>query len=284
MQLTVTLNNGLEMPRLGMGTWFMGEHKSEEAEEIRALRAGMDAGMTLIDTAEMYGSGGAEAVVGKAIRDVDRDDLFLVSKVLPNNAGERYITQALNATLKRMGTDHLDLYLLHWRGMVPLSETVECMEEFVRQGKIRGWGVSNFDTADMEELWETPGGQNCLVNQDLYHLGSRGIEYDLLPWMREHNVPLMAYCPLAQAGSLRRGLVDSPAVQTVAARHGVTPMQVLLAFVLHEPLAIAIPKSASANHVLENWAAREIELSEEDFETLDSAFPAPDHKTYLDIV
>jgi len=274
----------MEMPRLGMGTWYLGDDPRTEPAEIRALQAGIDAGLTLIDTAELYGYGKSETLIGKAIRDCDRSKLFLVSKVLPGNAGRKNLQKSLELSLSELGTDYLDLYLLHWRGNIPLAETVECLEEQVQAGKIRGWGVSNFDREDMEELWSIPGGNHCLVNQDLYHLGSRGIEYDLLPWMREQNVALMAYCPLAQAGSLRRSLLNSDAVRTVAEAHGITPIQVLLAFVLHEELAIAIPRSGKAEHVLLNAAVREVELTEEEFRLLDDAFPAPDHKTYLDIV
>lgn len=266
-----------------MGTWCLGEGRNPREQEFEALRAGLDAGVRLIDTAEMYGEGLAEELVGDALRGYDRSQVFLVSKVYPHNAGRPEIFQSLDASLRRLNTDYLDLYLLHWRGSVPLRETVECMEELVEAGKILGWGVSNFDIDDMEELWDVPKGDHCLVNQDLYHLGSRGVEYALLPWMRRHGVPLMAYCPLAQAGSLRRGLVQNKAVDEVARRHGVTAMQVLLAFVLSTPGTIAIPRSSRADHVRQNVATASLELTSDDLALLNRAFPAPTHKLPLDM-
>ncbi len=284
MTREITLKDGRKLPGLGMGTWYMGDHPEREAEEIEAVRAGINAGVSLIDTAEMYGSGRSERLVGKAIKNQPREELFLVSKVLPGNAGRRNIFKSLDNTLNRLGTDYLDLYLLHWRGGVPFRETVECMEEMVKQGRIRGWGVSNLDRDDMEELFRVPGGKNCLVNQVLYHLGSRGIEYDLLPWMESHDVACMAYCPLAQAGTLRRGLVESDAVKVIAEKHGASPLQILLAFTLLKKNAAPIPKSGRKEHVLQNAAALDIVLDEKDKKMLDEAFPAPDHHTYLDIV
>ncbi|MDY2627522.1 MAG: aldo/keto reductase [Lachnospiraceae bacterium] len=278
------LNNGMNMPRLGMGTWFLGENRKAQAAETEALRAGIDAGIRLIDTAEMYGSGKAERLIGRAIQGYDRSQLFLVSKVYPYNAGRKHIFHSLDQTLKNLGTDYLDMYLLHWRGAIPLEETVSCMEQLVGEGKIRSWGVSNFDTEDMEELFEIPAGKNCAVNQVLYHLGSRGVEYDLLPWLEEHHVPLMAYCPLAQAGDLRRGLLEHSAVRQAARNHGVSEMQILLAFVLHRKNVIAIPRSGKKEHVLQNQEVWKIVLSEEEYAALDAAFPAPCHKTALDIV
>lgn len=279
----LTLRDGRQMPRLGMGTWRLGEGLHPRAQELAALRAGIDAGIRLIDSAEMYGDGATEELVGDAIRGAEREGLFLVSKVYPHNAKRHDIEQSLDATLGRLATDYLDLYLLHWRGAIPLEETVECMEELVEGGKILAWGVSNFDTDDMEELASVAGGDRCAVNQDLYHLGSRGVEFDLLPLMRRHQIPLMAYCPLAQAGRLRGDLIGSDAVRQTATAHGCTPMQVLLAFVLCHEDIIAIPRSSSAQHVLENFEAREIELSDEDLARLDGAFPAPTRKAPLDI-
>lgn len=283
-EFTLTLKSGIPMPRLGMGTWFLGESPHTEQTEIAALRAGLDNGMQLIDTAEMYGEGRSERLIGKAIRGYDRKDLFLVSKVYPHNAGRKHIFHSLEQSLANLGTDYLDLYLLHWRGSVPLKETVECMEQLVQEGKIRSWGVSNFDTDDMEELFSVPGGSHCAVNQVLYHLGSRGIEYDLLPWLTRHQIPVMAYCPLAQGGELRRGLLEAPAVQKIAKAHSVSEMQVLLAFVLRQQNMIAIPRSSHAEHVLENMQAADLELTDEEYARLDRAFPAPNRKTYLDIV
>ena len=280
---TATLPDGTLMPRLGMGTWYLGEGRRSERTEIAALRAGLDAGMRLIDTAEMYGDGAAESLVGSAIDGYDRSRLFLVSKVYPHNAGRSSLRRSLESSLRRLNTDYLDMYLLHWRGSVPLAETVECMESVKADGLIANWGVSNFDTSDMRELFAVPGGDGCAVNQDLYHLGSRGVEFDLLPWMRDHGVPLMAYCPLAQAGSLRAGLANSSVVCEVAAAHKATPMQILLAFVLCRDEVVAIPRSGTADHVLANWAVREIELTADECAALDSAFPAPEHKVPLDM-
>ena len=280
----ITLKNGMQMPRLGMGTWMLGEHNTIYQQELKALRAGMDAGFTLIDTAEMYGNGLSEQLIGEAIQGYDREKLFLVSKVYPYNAGRPAIYDSIDQTLRNLKTDYLDMYLLHWRGSIPLEETVDSMEELVKKGKIRSWGVSNLDTVDMEELFAIPKGDNCQVDQVLYHLGSRGVEYDLMPWLEEHNTALMAYCPLAQAGSLRRELLKNQAVQKVARERGITEMQVLLGFVLHKQNVIAIPRSGRKEHVLQNWEMQEIQLTEEEYCLLDQVFPAPKRKTYLDIV
>lgn len=239
----VILSDGTRVPALGQGTWFMGENKAKRAQEIEALRYGIENGMTLLDTAEMYGEGLAEELLGEAMSIYDREKLFVVSKVYPHNAGKRKIFAACEDSLKRLGTDYLDMYLLHWRGSVPFAETAECMEKLKADGKIRRWGVSNLDTDDMEELSRVPGGENCMTDQVLYHLGSRGIEFDLLPWLREKKMPFMAYCPMAQGGTLKRGLFSDAAVQAVAERHGASPARVFLAFVLSQPDAIAIPKS-----------------------------------------
>jgi len=198
--------------------------------------------------------------------------------------GRRNIFNACENSLKRLDVDYLDLYLLHWRGSIPLRETVECMEELVAQGKIRSWGVSNFDSSDMKELWSVPNGSNCVINQVLYHLGSRGIEYDLVPWMKEHNVPVMAYSPLAQAGSLRRGLLENKVVREIAQNRGISPVQLLLAFVLSHDNMIAIPKSGNPKHTRENAEVMNIILTEEELKMLDKAFPAPNYKTPLDII
>ncbi|WP_317319589.1 aldo/keto reductase [Subdoligranulum variabile] len=279
-----TTADGSAVGRIGQGTWYLGENPAIRDDECAALQAGMEAGMNLLDTAEMYGEGAAETLVGQAIRGRDREKLFLVSKVYPFNAGRQSIFTSCENSLRRMKTDYLDLYLLHWRGRVPLAETVECMEELKAQGKIRAWGVSNLDTDDMQELFAVPRGQNCAANQVLYHLGSRGIEYDLLPLMRRQGVPVMAYCPLAQAGRLRRGLLSSPAVRQIAQNHGVSPTQVLLAFVLAHNGVLPIPRSGQAHHTLQNAAAADIRLTESELAALDRAFPAPAYKTPLDIV
>ncbi|WP_042203539.1 aldo/keto reductase [Paenibacillus camerounensis] len=279
----INLRGGASVPRIGQGTWFMGEDAASRAEEIASLRLGVELGMNLIDTAEMYGEGRAEELVGEAIRGI-RDEVFLVSKVYPHNAGQGQLVRSCEESLKRLGTDHLDLYLLHWRGHVPLQETVEGMQELVAAGKIKRWGVSNLDTEDMRELMGIPGGENCAVNQVLYHLGSRGIEHELLAWERSHKIPVMAYSPLAQAGSLRRGLTDNPAVRDIAAKHGVTPLQILLAWSIREGDVIAIPKAASRKHVTENAAAGRIRLNEAELRQLDEAFPQPAWRVPLDMI
>lgn len=279
---TITLAAGDIVPALGQGTWYLGDDPAKRAQEISALRTGMDAGMHLIDTAEMYGDGRSEKLVGEAIAAAPREELFLVSKVLPENAGENHIFQCCDATMNRMGVDYLDLYLLHWRGSVPLAETVRCLEQLKELGKIKNWGVSNFDIGDMEELWRIPGGRNCQVNQVLYHMGSRGIEYSLLPWMREHRVALMAYCPLAQGGALRRGLLTNPAVLAVAEKHRPTPIQVLLAWCIRDGHTIAIPRTGRPDHTLENAGANALLLDEEDLALIDRQYAPPTRKMPLD--
>ncbi|RRJ66178.1 aldo/keto reductase [Paenibacillus oralis] len=279
----VRLAGGTEVAALGQGTWRIGDNPRRWGEEIAALQAGVELGMNLIDTAEMYGEGRAESLVGEALKG-KRDSVFLVSKVYPHNAGRARIFRSCEESLKRLGTDRLDLYLLHWRGRVPLEETVECMERLAEQGKIIRWGVSNFDTADMRELAALAGGSRCAVNQVLYHLGSRGIEYDLLPWQRERGMPIMAYSPLAQAGELRKGLTEHPAVVQAAEAHGASPLQILLAWSIRGGNIIAIPKASSVRHVTENAQAARIRLSDEEIAALEDAFPPPSRKVPLDII
>ena len=275
---------GAPAGRIGQGTWELGVRPDRFAQECGALRAGVEAGMTLIDTAEMYGEGAAEELVGHALRGLDRERLYLVSKVYPHNAGRQHIFQCCEDSLRRMQTDYLDLYLLHWRGAVPLAETVECMEELKARGRIRAWGVSNLNRHWMEELFRVPGGDRCLTDQVLYHLGSRGVEYALLPSQQRHGLPLMAYCPLAQRGTLRGELMAHPAVQAAAQAHGATPCQVLLAFLLARPGVVPIPRSSSAGHTLDNAAALDLCLTAEEQNALDKAFPAPGGPTPLDVV
>lgn len=275
---------GVPAGRIGQGTWELGVRPDRFAQECSALRAGIEAGMTLIDTAEMYGEGAAEELVGQAVRGFDRERLYLVSKVYPHNAGRQNIFRCCEDSLRRMRTDYLDLYLLHWRGTVPLAETVECLEELKARGRIRAWGVSNLDRHWMEELFRVAGGDRCLTDQVLYHLGSRGVEYDLLPWLQQHGLPLMAYCPLAQGGALRGELMAHPAVQAAAQAHGATPCQVLLAFLLAKPGVVPIPRSSSAGHTLDNAAALDLCLTAEERSALDKAFPAPGGPTPLDVV
>ncbi len=280
----IVFTGNATLPAIGQGTWYMGENSRMRAKEVAALRAGIDLGLTLIDTAEMYAEGGAEEVVGEALQGGLRDKAFLVSKVYPWNAAGKKAIAACEASLRRLKTDVLDLYLLHWRGNYSLAETVEVMETLMQQGKIRCWGVSNLDYSDMQELSRVSGGKACATNQVLYHLGSRGIEFDLLPWCQQQAMPVMAYCPLAQAGRLRDGLLESRVVQDIAQAHRASAAQILLAWVISHQGVMAIPKAASVAHVEENAAALKIELSADDLARLDNAFPAPNRKTPLDVV
>lgn len=274
---TARLPSGVDVPVLGLGTWNMGEDRRRAAEEVEALRLGLDLGMTLVDTAEMYGSGGAEAVVGEAIAG-RRDGVFLVSKVLPSNASRAGTVRACEASLKRLGTDRIDLYLLHWRGAVPLAETVAAFEALKAAGKIRHWGVSNFDTDDMEELADA-GGSAVETNQVLYNLSARGIEYDLLPQAAARGLPVMAYSPVGQGDLAADGRVAE-----IAARHGATPAQVALAWVMRWPGVIAIPKAVRPEHVRQNRAALDIALTAADLRQLDAAFPPPRRKQRLEMI
>ncbi|WP_039058164.1 aldo/keto reductase [Enterobacter sp. Bisph1] len=280
----VVFTDKLAQPAIGQGTWYMGENARLRPQEVDALRAGIDLGLTLIDTAEMYADGGAEEVVGEALQGGQRDKVFLVSKVYPWNAGGEKAIAACEASLRRLKTDALDLYLLHWRGNFSLAQTVEVMETLIQQGKIRRWGVSNLDYSDMQELMGVAGGEACAANQVLYHLGSRGIEYDLLPWCQQRGLPVMAYCPLAQAGRLRDGLLENSTVREIAGVHGASAAQILLAWVISHQGVIAIPKASSVAHVQENAAALKITLGSDELARLDSAFPAPGRKTPLDVV
>ena len=228
-----------------------GKSPSERQRNKSLAELGLELGMKLIDTAEMYGNGDSERLVGKAING-RRNEVFLVSKVYPHHAGLDMISKACENSLKRLGTDHLDLYLLHWRGRVSLEETIEGMEKLREEGKVLRWGVSNFDTVDMEELWNTTNGKNCVTNQVLYHLGSRGIDFDLLPWQCEHNMPIMAYSPLAQGGSLRRQLLNDPTIHDIADKYNVQPLQIALAWTIRSNNVISIPKAVQDEHVLAN--------------------------------
>jgi diketogulonate reductase-like aldo/keto reductase len=277
---TVRLPSGDEVSAIGQGTWYMGDRKPEAAREVAALRLGIDLGMTLIDTAEMYADGGAERIVAQAVEG-RRDDVFIVSKVYPHNASRAGVPAACERSLKRLNTDRIDLYLLHWRGGHPLAETVAAFEALRAAGKIRNWGVSNLDVSDMESVAQAPGGGNCAANQVLYHPNSRGIEYDLLPWCLKRGVAVMAYSPLGHTTSR---LLRSPALVAVAARHGVTPAQVALAWGLRFPNVISIPKASDAGHVRENAAAVDIKLTAEDLAEIDAAHRPPRGKTALDLL
>ena len=278
----VTINDQV-LPALGIGTWEMGDSPKVREEEIKAIQSGLDAGLKVIDTAEMYGNGRSEELVAEAIKPYQRAKIFLISKVLPQNASSHKMRQSLEASLKRLQTDYLDLYLYHWRGMVPLAETVSELQSLQDEGLIRSWGVSNFDIDDMEELWQLPEGQNCVVNEDLYNLETRGIEYSLLPWQREHQVPLIAYSPLGRGPKMGSTMMKNGAVLQVAEKHEASPYQILLAWVMQQPKVLAIPKSSSSKHLLSNLKALDIELTSEDLQILEQAYPKPDHKEPLAI-
>jgi len=274
----IELPGGERVPALGQGTWHMGDRRGEREREVAAVRAGIDAGLTLIDTAEMYGDGGAERVVGEAM-GARRKELFLVSKVFPHNASRAGVRAACEASLERLGTDQVDLYLLHWRGGADLAEAVAGFEDLQREGLIRYWGVSNFDATDLADLWRVPGGDACSANQLLYHLGERAIERDPLPWMREYGIPAMAYCPLGQGRLLKQR-----ALRDFAGRTGITPAQAALAWLQARAEVIAIPKTSDPDRQTENRAAAEITLDREQLAELDHMFPPPKASGPLPIV
>jgi diketogulonate reductase-like aldo/keto reductase len=271
----VTLHDGERVPALGQGTWHMGEDRRRAADEAASLRLGIELGMTLIDTAEMYGSGGAEEMIARAAEGV-RDGLFIVSKAYPYNASRTGIVAACERSLKRLATDRIDLYLLHWRGSIPLAETLEGFQQLQRDGKIRHYGVSNFDRADIAEWAALKGGDTVAADQVLYNLAHRGPEWDLFPWCREHKVAIMAYTPL---GSGR--MLGNHALTEIANRRSATPAQIALAWLLREEGTIVIPKASRSEHVRENRGALDVQLTEEDLGALDRAFPPPRGKTAL---
>ena len=266
---TVTLPSGDTVPQLGQGTWRMGENSRVRQDEVAALKLGLDLGMTLIDTAEMYGNGGTEEVVAEALRG-HRDEAFIVSKVLPENSSRVGTIDACERSLRRLETDRIDLYLLHWRGAPPLAETLEAFQTLQQRGAIRYWGVSNIDVGDMEELFALNGGSGCASNQVLYNLRRRGIEAGLLPWCRQRSLPIMAYSPIEQGRLLRDRTLTS-----VAIRHRATPAQIALAWVLRQRDMMVIPKATTLEHVRDNRAAVDLTLTEQDLAELDRAFPPP---------
>lgn len=275
---TIDFPSGDAVPVLGQGTWHLAEGIHDRADEIAALRLGLDLGMTLIDTAELYADGGAEALVGEAIAG-RRQEVFLVGKVLPHNATHSGTIAACERSLRRLQTDRLDLYLLHWRGGPPLEETLDAFELLVRAGKVRHWGVSNFDVSDMEELTVLRGGSAVQTDQVLYNLTRRGIEFDLLPWCRERAIPIMAYSPIEQGRMLRH-----PALESVATRHDATPAQVALAWLLRQDALIVIPRAGTSEHVRENRAALDLSLLKKDLAELEAAFPPPTEKRSLEML
>ncbi len=275
---TIPLPSGQAIPVLGMGTWRMGESTKHKTQEIAALRYGLDLGMTLIDTAEMYGEGGAETVIAEAIAS-RRSSVFLVSKVYPHNASRQGAIAACERSLRRLKTDYIDLYLLHWRGSIPLSETLEAFQTLKQAGKIRDYGVSNFDADALQKAVKLPGGEAIATNQVLYNLMRRGVEWDLLPWCRQHNIPIMAYSPVEQGR-----LLQNRQLQAIARERGVSPAQVAIAWLLHQENVIVIPKSSTIAHVEENRAALNLQLSPDDLHALDTAFPPPAHRVALEML
>ena len=274
---TLPLPSGESVPALGQGLWQIGDRAANRAAEIETLRRGLALGLRVLDTAEMYGEGASERLTGEAIRG-RRDEVFLVSKVYPKNAGGRNLAAACEASLRRLGTDRLDLYLLHWRGSVPLAETVAGFEALVQAGKVRHWGVSNFDVDDLEELWAA-GGTGCATNQILYNVTRRGPEIALLPWMGARGMPAMAYSPIEQGR-----LPSSPALGAVADRHGATVAQVMLAFAIRSGRVMAIPKASTLPHVEDNAAAAQLRLDARDLGEIDAAFAPPRRKQPLEML
>lgn len=272
---TLKLRSGKEIPILGQGTWRMGEKASQKQAEIKALKLGIDLGMTLIDTAEMYGEGGAERVVSEAISN-RRQEVYLVSKFYPYNASYQGVIKACERSLSRLKTDYLDLYLLHWRGSIPLAETLEGLQHLKQAGKILDYGVSNFDTDDMEEAESLPSGKEIVTNQVLYNLIHRGIEWDLLPWCKKRSIPIMAYSPVEQ-----KAFVNNSRLKNLAVKHNATPTQIALSWLLQQDNVISIPKATNPEHIKENVAAKEIYLTEEDIKEIDLAFKPPSRKMSL---
>lgn len=274
----ILLPSGEAVPVLGIGTWGMGEYPGNAARETAAIQMALDLGMSVVDTAEMYGNGAAEELVGRAL-GARRNEAFLVTKVLPQHATLRGTVAACEGSLRRLGTDSIDLYLLHWRGVAPLAETLEAFEYLERAGKIRHWGVSNFDVADLEDLMRLPGGQKVATDQVLYNLTRRGIEFDLLPRCVGRGIPVMAYSPLEQGRML-----DDPVLVRIAAEHGTSPAQIALAWVLRQPLVLAIPKASSPRHIQECHGALDVRLTPRDFADLDRAHRPPTHKRVLEVI
>lgn len=277
----LTIGN-TKIPAIGLGTWHMGDNAATRSQEIKAIQAGIDAGARVIDTAEMYGAGRSEALVGEAISNLNRDDLFIIDKVLPTNASKSRLENSLDKSLKLVGTDYFDLYLYHWRGAVPLSETVEALQAMQQKGKIKRWGVSNFDLPDMQELLDLPGGDQVAGNEDLYNIGSRGVEYQLLPWQREKRIPFIAYTPVG-AGDEQGRLTTNPTVKEIAAAHQASAWQIILAWAIRDGNTLAIPQSGDPKHAIDNVKAANITLSADELAKIDKTFPKPTKKEPLDV-
>ncbi|MDF7626705.1 aldo/keto reductase [Lactobacillaceae bacterium L1_55_11] len=276
--------HGIEMPNIGLGTWHMGSDPLTYREERDVIRMAVDNGVQAIDTAEMYGRGDAERLVGDALSEYDRSKIFLISKFYPRNAVEPQLSAALEASLKRLQTDYLDLYLYHWRGDAPLEQTVADLQALKKSGKIRHWGVSNFDIDDMTELVDVPGGDQVFANEDLYNIGERGIEYSLLPWQRKRDIPLIAYSPVDAGDSRQHELLYSPGLIQIAERHDATPYQILLAWAVRDQQTLAIPQTSNPEHLMANIHAGDIHLTKVDLDVLDQSFPGPSKKEPLAII
>lgn len=280
---TITINNA-KLPAIGIGTWHMGDNAKLRNDEIKAIQAAINAGAPVIDTAEMYGNGRAEKVVHAAIKSYQRDHLFIIDKVLPGNASHARLEHSLDQSLKRVGTDYFDLYLLHWRGSIPLEETVHEMEAMVKKGKIKSWGVSNFDVSDLEELWRLSVGDHCAANQDLYNLDERGPEFALLPLMKAKHLPFIAYSPLAQGDRISGELTKNPLLKELATNHQASIYQIMLAWTLRNGNVLSIPKAGTPQHAVDNFAALQINFTSDELAALAKEFPAPTKKQPLAVI
>ncbi|MHA8110802.1 aldo/keto reductase [Lactobacillaceae bacterium Melli_B4] len=276
--------NGVSIPAIGVGTWHMGSDAELYDQQKETIQYGINHGATVIDTAEQYGQGDSEKIIGDAINGFLREDLFLISKFYPFHAKRKQMEAALDASLQRLGTDYLDLYLYHWPGATPLAEVVDNMEAMQKTGKIKHWGVSNFDLSDMQDLWSLPNGKHVMANEDLYNIGSRGIDYDLLPWQRDHHIPLIAYAPVDQADTRGAGITKQSALAEVAKRHQASEYQIMLAWVIRDGQTLAIPQTDRQDHMQSNIDAAKIDLTDDDLSLLEQAFPKPTTKQTLDII
>ncbi|MFC0469292.1 aldo/keto reductase [Halalkalibacter kiskunsagensis] len=272
---------GRKVSPIGLGTWNMGDKAEKFEQEVEAIRAGLDHGVQVIDTAEMYGDGNSERLVAHAIKPYNREELFLISKVLPSNASKKQLAVSVENSLKRLNTDYLDLYLLHWQGNIPIEETIEALEKVKSQGKIKSWGVSNLDIDDLEKIIKLPDGLECATNQVRYNLGDRGIEFDLVPMMNKLEMPLIAYAPVARGDSFGTNLTKQKVIKEIAEKHQSDIFQILLAWCIRNGQTIAIPQSSNTAHVIDNVKAAEIQLTQQDLEQLDSIYPRPSMKQPL---
>ncbi|MDF7671679.1 aldo/keto reductase [Lactobacillus sp. ESL0701] len=276
--------NGRMVPAIGIGTWHMGSDSAKQQVETAAIQAGIAAGAKLIDTAEIYGKGASETLVGQAIKPYKREELFVVSKVWPENATKKDLEQHLDASLDRLKTDYLDMYLLHWRDQVPLEESIAELDRMREKGKIKSWGVSNFDVADLEEVETLPAGQNLAANEDLYNLNARGLDFDLIPWQKERDIPLLAYSPVGGLNNnLHTDMLTNPVIEQIAHEHNASVYQVLLSWTIRDGITIAIPQTANADHMRDNIAAANLELTSADLAAIDEQYPRPTHKIPLDL-